>query len=221
MSETIAVFGATGATGKHVVAKALKAGYLVRVLARTPSKIDSQSNLTIIKGTFADRGAIAQVVEGADYIVSCAGGVIGSKDYDDQMMTNFVKLLYQVLAETNSKVKVVLYQGGAFTLAPGEKSSFGKALMKLTAARMIGLLPMVKDNDSVCDFMTEQKSVVSFDMIYTRPGYLVEKDEKPLKASEESNMMAEITFSGLASFTLAALKDKSLYGSYPYPLPAN
>ena len=58
--EVLAVFGATGQTGRHVVKIALEElGWKVKAMARTPSKLDIENdNLTIIQGDFSDREAI-------------------------------------------------------------------------------------------------------------------------------------------------------------------
>lgn len=44
------ILGATGRTGKHVLALALERGYKVKCLVRDPSKISTSSNVTIIQG---------------------------------------------------------------------------------------------------------------------------------------------------------------------------
>lgn len=218
MTQTLALFGATGATGKHVLTKALAKGMKVRALVRTPSKVtETNTNLTVVQGDFADETAIKETVKGADYVICTAGGNISQKGYDSSMMTKFVKLLYKALEGSN--VKVFLYQGGAFTPAPGQSLPCGKVMLKYTLGYMIGLLPMIKDNNSVMDFIVEQKKSVPFKAIFTRPGLIKEEEEetKPLHGSEEAGSFSEgITFAGLAAFSLAALKDESLYGTYPF-----
>ena len=74
---TIAVIGATGGIGRHVVEQALTAGHRVQALARTPSKISSRSGLTVTKGSVTDAQAVAKVVLGADIVLSCLGTTRG------------------------------------------------------------------------------------------------------------------------------------------------
>jgi uncharacterized protein YbjT (DUF2867 family) len=50
---TIAVFGATGRTGHHVVRHALGGGHRVRALARDPGRMGVENDrLTIVQGDF-------------------------------------------------------------------------------------------------------------------------------------------------------------------------
>ncbi|WP_434391426.1 NAD(P)-dependent oxidoreductase [Melittangium boletus] len=70
----IAVCGATGATGRHVVDLALLAGHRVRVSARTPSKLaQSHARLEVLQGDAFDRDHLTAVFEGCDVVVSCLG----------------------------------------------------------------------------------------------------------------------------------------------------
>ncbi len=76
---TIALFGATGKTGRHVLAQALEAGHTVRALARRPESIDTtHDRLTVIAGDVLDAAAVRETVRGADVVVSVFGQVKGS-----------------------------------------------------------------------------------------------------------------------------------------------
>ncbi|HOY81906.1 MAG TPA: SDR family oxidoreductase [Rhodoglobus sp.] len=74
----IALFGATGKTGRHVLEQALAAGHSVRALARRPEALASAPGLTIIPGDVLDAAAVAETVRGADVVVSVFGQVKGS-----------------------------------------------------------------------------------------------------------------------------------------------
>lgn len=74
----VTVFGATGKTGKLVVARLLAAGHDVVALARTPSKLDFPSaagaqKLTIVQGDVLDAAAVERAVTGADAVISVLG----------------------------------------------------------------------------------------------------------------------------------------------------
>lgn len=49
------LLGATGRTGKFVLRHALDAGYDVHVVVRDKTKVDSNTRLSIFKGTLADK----------------------------------------------------------------------------------------------------------------------------------------------------------------------
>ena len=69
----LAVFGATGGTGRHVVAQALSAGHEVVALVRDPARLSPQPDLTIIEGNVLDETAVSQTVAGADAVVVSLG----------------------------------------------------------------------------------------------------------------------------------------------------
>jgi putative NADH-flavin reductase len=63
----LAVFGANGATGKQVIARARSQGLEVRALVRPGSRFEmSPENLTVIRGTFEDDAALQATLENAD-----------------------------------------------------------------------------------------------------------------------------------------------------------
>jgi putative NADH-flavin reductase len=77
----IAVFGASGDTGKQLVEQALAAGYDVVAYARNPSKLNiSHEHLTIIQGELSDAALIETALKGTDAVLSALGPRGGSKN---------------------------------------------------------------------------------------------------------------------------------------------
>jgi uncharacterized protein YbjT (DUF2867 family) len=71
---TIAVFGATGRTGNAVTELALRQGYQVRALVRTPSKLAiGDPNLTVIPGDLNDAPKVEETVRGTDAVLFLVG----------------------------------------------------------------------------------------------------------------------------------------------------
>ena len=72
---TVAVLGATGNLGGHYARQALEAGHTLRALARTVTKltIAEHPSVTPIQGDATSPDDVAQVVDGADVVVSCVG----------------------------------------------------------------------------------------------------------------------------------------------------
>ena len=220
MSETIAVFGATGGTGKHFLGFALKAGYKVQAMVRSPSKVTEKSpNLTLIEGTFSDGDAIAKTLKGATYIVCMGGGPMTgwSKDYKPKdLMLNFVKTLIP-LAKKESSIKVFLYQAGAFSALPDGTLPMSMRIFRtVVGSWVMGLYPNFMDNEQIIKYVDGEKDSLPFKIIITRPGGLQEKEGgQELKASEDPEM-GFVAFKDLAAFNLKAMKDESLYGTYPF-----
>ncbi|OLF17330.1 NAD(P)-dependent oxidoreductase [Actinophytocola xanthii] len=70
----LAVFGATGGTGRSVIAQALAAGDKVTALARDPSALaEFGDRITVVGGDVLDPAAVAAVVAGSEAVVSALG----------------------------------------------------------------------------------------------------------------------------------------------------
>lgn len=77
----LAVFGATGRTGKELVEQALAAGNEVVVFARNPSKLGiAEEHLSMVRGGLTDEALIERAASGADAVISVLGPRSGSKD---------------------------------------------------------------------------------------------------------------------------------------------
>ena len=74
----IALFGATGGTGRQVVAQALAQGHRITALVRDPSKLTPHPDLTLVTGDVLDPAAVARCLAGTDAVV-CVLGSHGSK----------------------------------------------------------------------------------------------------------------------------------------------
>ncbi|WP_042262089.1 NAD(P)-dependent oxidoreductase, partial [Paraburkholderia heleia] len=72
--KTIALFGATGPTGRHIIEEALTRGYNLSVYTRDPKKLASfAGRVEIVVGDLQDRSAIAKCVQGAHAVISALG----------------------------------------------------------------------------------------------------------------------------------------------------
>lgn len=79
MNKTVAVTGGTGFIGKHIVDNLLARGLSVRALTRT-ARSDTRSNITWICGKLEDPDSLAKFVDGANFVVHCAGQVRGHNE---------------------------------------------------------------------------------------------------------------------------------------------
>jgi len=76
----IAVFGATGGVGQHLVPQALGQGLEVTALARSPEKVSQKhERLFVLKGDIDDAEAVSHAVEGQDGVVCLLGAPIMDK----------------------------------------------------------------------------------------------------------------------------------------------
>lgn len=70
----VAIFGATGKTGRPMTEQALALGYEVTAHARTPSKLGIEhENLTVVQGDMLEAASVATAVEGVDAVLVAVG----------------------------------------------------------------------------------------------------------------------------------------------------
>ena len=70
----IAVFGATGGTGRSLVEQALERGHEVSAVARDPAAFPySSDRLTVLRGNALDADSVEGAVEGQDAVLSALG----------------------------------------------------------------------------------------------------------------------------------------------------
>ncbi|WP_045739405.1 SDR family oxidoreductase [Xanthomonas sp. MUS 060] len=70
----LAIFGATGSTGLHIIEEALKQGYVLSVYTRDAKKLAALAGkVEVVVGDLQDRDAIAKCIQGADAVISALG----------------------------------------------------------------------------------------------------------------------------------------------------
>jgi putative NADH-flavin reductase len=70
----IALFGATGPTGRFVIEEALRQGHSLSVYTRDAGKLQAfQGQIDIVVGSLQDKGAIAKCLHGSDAVISALG----------------------------------------------------------------------------------------------------------------------------------------------------
>ena len=74
----LAIFGATGTTGRFVVQEALARGHGVVALTRDPSKLDiDHENLETVVGDVLDPASVEKAIIGQDAVISVLGAGMG------------------------------------------------------------------------------------------------------------------------------------------------
>ena len=212
-TESIALFGITGSTGRHFVQLAIKGGYKVKALVRDPDKVEfKDDNLELIKGSFTEED-VMKTVSGTDYVVSMAGGKLGDpKNYPTDLMLNFAKLLVPIMEKEGTKV--FLYQAGAFSPDLNGKMPTMMKVLRGSVGRMMGILPNIKDNDNVIKFLAS--SQMKSKIIISHPGALAEKPSEKECHLAKKPPMGPVAFKDLAACSLKAIKDENACGFSHY-----
>lgn len=132
----LALFGATGRTGRLVVERALAAGHELIALARAPERLAPAERLTVVVGDATDPSAVAQTVDEADAIVSTLGHARGSPP---DLLQTWARRCVQAMRKRGVRRVVVLT--GAAVRAPGDQPSLphraARALVRLLAPTVL------------------------------------------------------------------------------------
>jgi uncharacterized protein YbjT (DUF2867 family) len=73
----IAILGANGKTGAHLVRQALAAGHEAVAYVRRPETVPAQAGVTVAGGQLDDVAGMARAFAGADAVVCCIGPKVG------------------------------------------------------------------------------------------------------------------------------------------------
>ena len=106
----IAIFGASGATGKLLTDRCLAAEYNVTALVRTPENLRGRDNLRVIGGNAFDPVAVRQTIEGADVVFSALGARSLKKE---DVLERAVPLIISAMQQTGVRRIIVLGSAGA------------------------------------------------------------------------------------------------------------
>ncbi|HEY8478080.1 MAG TPA: SDR family oxidoreductase [Chloroflexota bacterium] len=133
----IAVFGATGRTGRPLVEQALSEGFDLRALVRDVSRLPvKHERLQVVVGDVMDPQAVEETVAGADAVVSVLGPAPGApRDLLSVAAANIVA------AMKKHGVRRLVALTGAGVADPEDPPSLGRtimvALLKLLAGHVL------------------------------------------------------------------------------------
>lgn len=214
---TIALLGATGVVGSVFLQVALDAGWKIRALCRTPSKLKVQhENLTVIQGGFDDAEKLEVCIAGAAYVVNVAGAISGVSQYPKDLNLNLVKALRPMMAKAGTTT--FLYNAGGLAFLEGERPPCMARTVRCIASCCVKALgPALQDHENVYKYMQSSGMLKDepYGVIVPRPmAFGAGASKGKLKVTQAGGMGTESV--DIASFYLEALKDKSLYGTFPY-----
>jgi putative NADH-flavin reductase len=97
VASRLLVLGATGATGRLVVARALELGHTVTVLVRSPDRLEvSPDRVRVITGTLPDdEAALVAAVRGQDAVISALG--VGQSFTPNDLMARSIPVIVRVM----------------------------------------------------------------------------------------------------------------------------
>lgn len=128
----LAIFGASGATGRLLVQQALSAGHHVSVLLRSPDSLPIDDiRLQRILGQLDQPDAVAAVVQGADAVISVVGMRKGSVQ---TVCTDAIRNILPAMQQTGTQRLIALSAYGA--LETQQHSWLIRLVRKLISEKM-------------------------------------------------------------------------------------
>jgi putative NADH-flavin reductase len=130
----LAIFGATGRTGRPLLEQALRDGYEVVALVRNPAKLAIQNpELTVVQGDVTNQVDVDKVVQGSDAVISVIGQ---SKDSPRDLQT--VAINHIIAAMNKYGVRRLVSLTGAGVDDPHDRPKLANHLIKLALKMMSG-----------------------------------------------------------------------------------
>ena len=125
---TVAIFGASGRTGRQLVRQALDRGHRVKAFARTPAKVAVEHDrLEIVQGDVQESAAVERAVAGVDAVISALGPTANTPDRQVAQGTRHI-----VAAMHRHGVRRIVITGGAGVGDPHDRPT--------VVNRLIGVL---------------------------------------------------------------------------------
>lgn len=118
----IVILGATGPTGRHLVAQAVSRGHDVTVLARSPEKAAELKGAKLVVGDARDEKALRQALKGRDAVIS-ALGTPASPFREVTLLSTATQALVKAMTAENVSRLIAITGVGA-----GDSHGYGGAL---------------------------------------------------------------------------------------------
>jgi putative NADH-flavin reductase len=201
------IIGATGPTGKHLVAQALEKSHHVTALVRSPEKLkEVHPNLEIVVGNVLDATTLSRVLQGKDAVLSALG--VGKTLKANHLMDDFLQAL--VPAMNSSGVGRLI-----FLSAFGVGESFSQANFLQKLIFKLPLKSIYADKERGERFL---KATSKFKWTIVRPVVLTNGPRTgKYKAGEEILMkgLPKISRADVADFMLKELDEKQYLQKCP------
>ena len=123
----VAIFGASGATGRLLTERCLAQGYGVTALLRAPASFPFRDRVRVVRGDAFTPSAIAATLAGADVVLSALGARSRGKE---DVLERAVPLIVAAMEELGPRRIVVLGSAGALDSAMDKQPAWQKWLVE-------------------------------------------------------------------------------------------
>jgi putative NADH-flavin reductase len=217
----LAIFGATGKTGRHLVQQGLEKGHEVTVLVRDPAKLGLQNpKLRVVKGdVLSDAAAVEQTVSGADAVLVVLGATSLKKPTN--LMTDGTRAVMEGMKKTGARRLLVISTVGAHETRQQAGFVFDRILRPL-----IRTLAPAAHHIIFIDKERMEEAVRQTDLDWTlvRAPRLVEGPFtgkwRTVMPGEPGLSTRSMSFADVAGYMLQAAEDPKLVKTAPIAQPA-
>ncbi|TDN91628.1 SDR family oxidoreductase [Microbacterium sp. BK668] len=206
---TIALFGATGKTGRRVLDRALAAGYDVRALVRDPRKLATASDrLTIIRGDVLDAASVERTVAGSDAVLALFGQVKGSPP---TLQADGTRLIVEAMQKHGVR-RIVTLSGGGLRADDHDRPKAADRVIRFLLKTLSGHVLADAENH------LEVLKASGLDWTVVRGPRLTEKTGKGTYRVGwvGVNASTQISRDDLADFILTQVDDRTYVGRLPF-----
>ncbi|MCS6802484.1 MAG: SDR family oxidoreductase [Chloroflexota bacterium] len=203
----IAVFGASGRTGRLVVDQALAAGHEVVAFVRDPAKLPLRhERLTLVQGDVTDLDAVRRAVAGVDAVIAAlAPRREGPKEAVSRGIANILAAMQE------ARVRRIVISSGAGVPDPKDPPSFATAVIRWLLRRIAR--PVIEDAARAVALLRASDR----DWTVIRAPFLVDgpRTGRYRLGYFAAGFGARISRADLADALLKAVDDLTLVGSAP------
>lgn len=204
----VTVFGATGATGRHLVRQALGAGHRVTAVGRDRERlhqaVGDHPRLHPVVADAMDPRAITGAVRGRDAVVSALGP---RSRRDTSVCADGVRAMISAMRAADGTRRLVVVTASGHVVDAGD-GPLTRALVKPMLRRLL--------RRGFADFAVTERLVRSSGLDWTllRPPRLTHGKRRPYRTATDRNVRGGITLgrADLADAALTALDDPATVG---------
>ena len=200
----LALFGATGATGRHLVEQALVAGHTVTALVRNPAGVTTQHpSLTVVPGNVLTPADVTKTVQDADAVIVSLGNTANNPDLS---VSNGTRIIVEAMQGTGVRRLIVIS-----SLGVGDSKDQVPFYFKIVAKTI--LRKAMQDKEG-------QEQIVrasGLDWTIVRPGGLSDeaRSGQYQSGTDPSIVAGRVARADVAEFVLKQLTDRTFVGKSP------
>lgn len=204
----IALFGATGKTGRRVLERALTAGFEVRALVRDPAKLGATSSaVTVIRGDVLDKATVEETVAGSDVVLSLFGQVKGSPH---TLQADGTQLIVDAM-RLHSVKRIITLSGGGLP-APLDRPGPADRIIRFLLKTLSGhVLADAEQHLRVLEASELEWTVVRGPRLTEKPGTGTHR-----VGWVGVDASTQISRDDLADFILEQVEDRTFIGQMPF-----